>query len=585
MKRKDRIYFFVTSLIVFINFPIIGLTECKTTEPAVTTVMIPMRDGVKLATDLYFPENRDGTFPVILMRTPYSKAILREYGEFFAEHGYIFAIQDVRGRFKSEGNWEPFIGEGLDGYDAIEWLAEQDWSTGKVAMYGGSYSGAVQLFTAVLNPPHLVTIIPNIIPSMPFSNMPYQDGLFMMGGNIRWIDIVEAKDPQTMAQKAGESIRKDWYDLLKHLPVIDLDKQILGTENPYWREWIKHNYNDQYWESVDYLKKLEDLDIPVFLQSGWFDPGNRGTKLAYSSLKKSENKPIKMIMGPWGHTDQSSRYLYGQDMGEEADIGLIELYIKWFDFWLKGEENGILEDPLIQVFNMGPNKWLEADTYPLPGTDFTRFYLTSEDGANSSKGDGKLQLEIPSSEKQYDTYTYDPADPSHCLTDYMKRRATGAYSDLVAIRKDVLVYETQPFENPFTIAGPISTKLYASSSAKDTDWCIMLYGVTEEETIFPIGMTWGVIRASYRNSMVKPELLEEDKLYEYTIDLGHTGYTFSEGERIRMEISSALYPEYSRNLNTGGHNEMETKYVTAEQKIYHADKYNSYLMLPVINAK
>ena len=234
---------------------------------------------------------------------------------------------------------------------------------------------------------------------------------------------------------------------------------------------------------------------------------------------------------------------------------------------------------------MGPNEWLEADTYPLPGTAFTRFYLTSEDGANSSKGDGKLQLEKPSSEKQYDIYTYDPADPSHCLTDYLKKRDTEAYSELVATRKDVLVYDTEPFEEPFTIAGPISATLYASTSAKDTDWCVMLYGVNEEEAITPIGMTWGVIRASYRNSMEKPELLERDTVYEFRIDMGHTGYTFSEGERIRMEISSALYPEYSRNLNTGGHNEIETKFIKAEQKIYHSDKYISHLELPVITTK
>jgi len=549
------------------------------------TEMIPMRDGVKLATDLYFPEKGDGPFPVILMRTPYNKVMLKDYGIYFSGFGFVYAIQDVRGRFESQGDWEPFIYEGEDGYDSIEWLAAQDWSTGKIGMYGGSYSGSVQYAAAILNPPHLVTIIPNITPAMPFDNMPYEGGVLVMGGDIRWIDIVEnSKTAEDMQKKVKEVSTKDWNSLLSFLPVIDLDKKILGRESPYWRQWVKHNTDDSYWKKVNYLKQLRKLDIPVFLQSGWFDPGNRGTKLAYSNLKQSKNKYIKMIMGPWAHTDQSSRYLYGQDLGEAADIGLIDLYIKWFDYWLKGKDNGIINEPLIQVFNFGPNNWLKADTYPLPDTSFVKYYISSEKGANTSHSDGKLQKQKSTSTRQYDTYTYDPGDPSPCFIDFLKKRALESYQNLVGSRNDILVYETAPFDLPQTIAGPISAVLYASSSAKDTDWCVTLYTVTEDGGMHPIGMTWGVLRARFRNSMATPELLEKDKVYEFTIDLSHTGYTFSKGERIRMEISSASFPEYSRNLNTGGHNEMETEYVSAVQKIYHTKEYPSHLLLPVIKS-
>jgi len=222
---------------------------------------------------------------------------------------------------------------------------------------------------------------------------------------------------------------------------------------------------------------------------------------------------------------------------------------------------------------------------PVPGTTFTKFYLSSKYGANSSLGDGKLFLNKSTSDRSFDSYIYDPGNPTHCLTDYLKKRATEAYNELVAKRNDVLIYETDALQESLSIVGPITAKIYASSSAIDTDWCVMLYGISEDDEIFPIGMTWGVLRARYRTSIEEPDFLVENKIYEFEIDIGHTGYTFSKGDRIRMEVSSALFPEYSRNLNTGGHNEMETKYVTAKQKIFHSDEYNSYLLLPIVTTK
>lgn len=547
------------------------------------TLMIPMRDGVELATDLYFPASEAGRFPVILMRTPYDKVSLQEYGEFYSEHGYVLAAQDVRGRCGSGGAWEPFVHEGQDGHDAIEWLAMQPWSTGKVGMIGGSYSGSVQFAAAIKRPTHLVTIIPNITPAMPFDNLPYQGGVFSLGWAIRWCDIVEnAHSPSEIAQRTRENFGKDWHQLLNHLPAIDLDQRILGKEIPYWREWLKHERNDSYWNEVNYLEDLEALDIPVFLQSGWYDGGNRGTKLAYSSLKKSQNKYIKMIIGPWVHSDRSSRYLHGFDMGEFAAIDLFGLYRRWFDYWLKGKENGILEEPLVQIYNVGSGHWLEANEYPLPNTSFTKFYLTSDRGANTSRGDGMLQLEEPSSAETFDHYSYDPGDPSPDFYAYLKNGMSAKFEQLAASRQDMLVYETKPLEHPLTIAGPLSAVLYASSSAKDTDWFVTIYGVDSGGVSYPLGMTWGGIRGRFRNSTRVPELLEENVVYRYVIDLSHTGVTLSPGERIRLVVTSASFPEYSRNLNTGGHNEMETDYVVADQKVYHSRQYPSHLVLPVV---
>lgn len=573
-----RLFFLVLWLI-----PITAFSRPFLDKIIKKTVMIPMRDGVTLATDLYFPDEGEGPFPIILMRTPYNKEILQAYGEYFSIQGFLFATQDVRGRFQSQGNWEPFINEGEDGYDAIEWLAKQEYSTGKIGMYGGSYSGSVQFAAAILKPPHLVTIIPNVAPAIPFMNMPYEGGVLVMGASVRWIDIIEnAKTHQQTAKKVQGAISGDWNRLLNVFPVIDLDKKIIGEKNSSWRNWVEHNYDDAYWEKVVYLEKLKELDIPVFLQSGWFDGGNRGVKLAYESLKQSKNRNIKMIVGPWEHTDQSSRYLFRMDMGDKADIGIMDIYIKWFDYWLKSKKNGITDEPMVQIFNIGRNQWFKANTYPLPNTSFTKFYFSSDKGANSSMGDGKLINEASGSKSKYDKYIYDPADPSPCFYSYLKSRATESYMKMLEIRKDILVYKSEPLEEALTIAGPIRAVINASSSAKDTDFGVQLTVESKDGGISPIGQTWGIIRARFRNSMKNPEFLEKDKVYEYTIDMSHAGYTFEKGEKIRVEVSSAFYPEYSRNLNTGGHNEMETEFVTAEQKVYHNGKYLSYIILPVI---
>jgi putative CocE/NonD family hydrolase len=553
-------------------------------EVAKKMAMVPMRDGVRLATDLYFPEGQKGNFPCILVRTPYKKESSELDGKFYASRGYAVAIQDVRGRYASDGEWEPFVNEGHDGYDAIEWLASQPWSNGKVGMVGGSYLGWVQFWAAVQMPPHLVTIIPNVVPPDPFYNIPYEYGSLFILGALWWAEMVkiEAGSDVTM-KKFYEVSDRDYEKDLDHLPVIDLDLKIFGKKNSYWRDWVEHNRNDSYWERANYLEKLKDLDIPVFLQSGWLDGDTIGSKLAYLRLKESKNKHIKLILGPWGHSDLAIN-LSGRDMGDEGVVDLPTLYLRWFDYWLKGMDNKILEEPLVQLYTINSKKWLKADTYPLPQTNFTKLHLSSDKGANTLKGDGKLSWELPEGTKQYDTYTYDPGDPTPAWQFRAGKGGKKRYEEITNKRQDILVFETQPFEEPVTIAGPMSAKLYASSSALDTDWFISIFAFSENDGPIPLGNPWGrgTIRARFRNSLSLPELLEPGKVYEYTIDLWHTGITLEKGWQIRVEITSAFFPFFSRNLNTGGHNEMETEYIKAEQKIYHSKKYPSHILLPVI---
>lgn len=558
-------------------------------------IMMPMRDGIKLATDLYMPKDVKNKIPVILVRTPYKKEMSEMTGNFYSKRGYAVAIQDCRGRFGSEGIWEPFMNEKEDGYDAVEWLAKQDWCNSKVGMIGGSYLGWVQLWAASLKPPHLTTIIPNVAPPDPFYNFIF--------GSIWWAEILETEATGDLSGKAMGKIGERKYEqILKRLPVIDLDKEIFGKENTYWRKWIKNNINGGYWDKSNFMNQLAGLDIPVFLQSGWFDGDGIGSKLNYLELKKSKNKNIKLILGPWGHTDQSSTKLGDIDFGTEAGIDLQVQYLKWFDYWLKDIKNDILKEPLVQLFVMKSNKWAKGDIYPLPKTDFRKLYINCEKRANTSKGDGSLSWQLSSSGKEFDSYTYDPGNPTPWPSWYFKsedeikkdkegivnpeaeaKKQEEFHNKITDTRTDILVYQTQPFKESLSIAGPMSAVLYASSSAIDTDWFVTLSVVDTNGRI--LELTRGTIRARFRNSTYKPEFLEKNKVYEYKADLWQTGITVTKGQKIRIEISSALFPLFSRNLNTGGHNEMETNYIKAEQKIYHSKQYPSHILLPVIELK
>ena len=558
-------------------------------------VKIPMRDGVDLSANIYRPDD-PGKFPVILVRTPYKKEMGELQGRFYARRGYICAIQDCRGRFGSKGIWEPFVNEAQDGYDTIEWLARQVWSSGKVGMIGGSYLGWVQWWAARDHPPHLVTIIPNVSPPDPFYNLPYEYGVFFILGSIWWADILQSEATADLSGVVISRIsEKKYTKLLYSLPVIELDKKVLEKENPYWRKWIEHPNNDAYWERANFLDKLKDVRIPAFHQSGWFDGDGIGSKLNYLRMKSYGHPFQKLILGPWGHTDQATRRIGEIDFGPQAIIDLPRLYLRWFDYWLKGIENGIIKEPLVNIFIMNTNKWLSDNVYPLSFTQFQKFYLESKGKANTSKGDGRLTTEVPAYDSSPDSYIYDPGDPTPSPQYYEekeeeekkvksveeKKKEAEAYHEMVTqTRSDILVYQTEPLEKSLTFAGPVSAVLYASTSAKDTDWFARLVWITKEGKTYPLAE--GKIRARFRKTLKKPTFLKPRKIYEYTLDLWQTGITIPSGDRLRIEIASASFPLFSRNLNTGGHNEKETHFVKAEQKIFHSKKYPSHLLLPVI---
>jgi len=470
-------------------------------------------------------------------------------------------------------------------------------------MIGASYVGWVQWWAAREKPPHLTTIIPNVSPPDPYFNIPYEYGSFFMFGAIWWADILEKEATGDLSGKAMHDINSKKYGtLLRHLPVIELDSIVLGKQNKYWRNWIAHPDNDSYWDQASFLGRLKNVDIPVFHQSGWYDGDGIGSKLNYMAMAGAGHKYQKLVIGPWPHSAQAVRTGPNNiDFGPNAIVDLERAYTRWMDKWLLGIDNGIEREPLVSLFVMGSNQWLEGDSYPLPGTKFTNYYLTSIGRANSSDGNGMLSVNPPSSAAT-DTFTYDPGDPTpeplfYVDPDEAKKsspadsgkvksidetlaKQLAYYAKVDKERSDILVYDTPPMTEPLTIVGPISAVLYAGSSAKDTDWFMRLSQVNEKGEVYPL--VHGTIRARYRNSFAKPELLKPNAVYEYHLDMWQTGITVPAGCKLRVEVASASFPMFSRNLNTGGHNETETKFVSAKQTIYHDAEHPSHVILPVI---
>jgi putative CocE/NonD family hydrolase len=456
----------------------------------------------------------------------------------------------------------------------------------------------VQWWAASTNPPHLVTIIPNVAPPDPHYNIPYERGAFFLLGAMWWAQILETKATGDLSgRKLSEVGESDYSKILNTLPVIDLDKVLLKKENAYWRDWIRHPDNGKFWDRANFLDKLKNVRIPAFHQSGWFDGDGIGTKLNYLKMKSFGHGNQKMIVGPWGHTDTATRGLGEKDFGKEAALDLQREYLRWFDFWLKGIRNNVDTEPLVRLFVMGANAWLTGASYPLEQTEFRRLLLASDGKAQTGKGGGRLLWSLPSDSAPFDAYTYDPGDPTPDPDFYPTRSQEELKKTVISVeeekkirkafhrettdkRADILVYLTEPLEAPLTVCGPLSAVIYASSSALDTDWFMTL---SEDK---PDGEIWtlaqGKIRARYRNSLSRPEKLQPGEVLSYALDLWHTGVTIPKGSRLRVEVASALFPTFSRNLNTGGHNETETRFVKAQQKVFHSEQYPSHVLLPVI---
>lgn len=567
---------------------------CKITMRC--NLMVPMRDGVRLSTDLYLPD-APGPFPAILIRTPYNsnrEADVRD-AVYFASRGYAVLIQDVRGRGDSEGEWTPFAHEAEDGYDAQEWAGKQPWSTGKVGTSGASYVGLTQWLPAPLRNPHLTAMAPRVGFSNLYHNWVYTGGAFQLGFNLRWGAIqMHTRTNRMQYLWLPEEVHTS--TLYWHLPLITGD-EAAGRPNAFYREWIRHPSYDAYWKRLGNIEATHgEIDVPAYSFGGWYDVFlqsslNNFTGVTKQGYTERARRGQKVLIGPWIHClgDRGTCAKTGDiDFGPASLIDLRGEELRWFDYWLKGMQNGILDEPRVKVFVMGANRWREADTWPIPGTRYTRYYLHSRGKANSLRGDGGLGTAGPGTEPP-DTYVYDPRNPvptlggSTCCAEDITPVSMGPRDQRPAEeRPDVLVYTTPPLEADVEVTGPVAVTLYAASDARDTDFTAKLVDVFPDG--YAMNVAQGIIRARYRDSWEQPTLLEPGRVYQYAIDLWSTSNCFLRGHRVRVEISSSNFPQFDRNPNTGHPFGQDAELLPARQTVYHDTEHPSHILLPIIPA-
>ena len=549
-------------------------------------VRVPMRDGVHLACDVYLPPrdaetNAGDRWPAILMRTPYLKSseAALDVARYYASHGHAYVAMDVRGRGDSEGEFVPYVNDGRDGYDAIEWLATQPWSDGALGTVGGSYPGCIQWLTALEQPPHLRAMIVAVSPSDPFVENPTGEHSPM---DLCWLHFVSGRTLQPMAAV-------NWEAVYSHLPLLTMDERA-GRHNDHWRADLAHPQLDDYWEPRRYQHAFERVTVPVLHVSGWYDDEQIGTPLNFIGMTTRGGSPEarssqRLLMGPWGHQINTKAKLGEVDFGQQALIDLRGEHIRWFDRWLKGKTDdhpeGQEADAPVRIFIMGTNEWRDEQEWPLARTQWTRYYLHSGGRANSRYGDGALSPTAPTADEPADSYRYDPARPVPFLTEPTSSQIGGP-DDYAAVerRDDVLVYVTEPLARDVEVTGPIKVELYASSSAPDTDFTAKLTDVWPNG--FVQRLCDGVVRARFREGMDNPSLIEPGKVYQYTIDCWNTAQVFKAGHRIGLEIASSAFPKYARNLNTGAPLGITSEMAVAEQRILHDSDHPSALILPII---
>jgi len=546
-------------------------------------VKIPMRDGVNLSADIYRPK-ANGQFPTVLMRTPYSNNMeaMIEKGRRLANNGYICLIQDCRGRWDSNGTYYPFRDDGLDGYDTQTWIGQQAWSNGKIGMAGGSYLGLVQWQSAPHRNQHLTCLAPRVICGDFFSGLVHPGGAFQLGVLMTW--------GMRTNGRTGQSIDyHHWTEAFRGLPLNRLD-ELAGRNLPFWKDWLQHATYDDYWQAMNVEEQWDQIAVPAFNMGGWFDLYAQHTFINFNGLRHHGRTPAarqsKLIVGPWPHALSTSPRTGDVDFGANSMVDLEALELRWFDYWLKGIDNGIVDEPPLRLFIMGLNQWRDEHEWPLARTTWQKWYLHSNGQANTLRGDGNLSPEPPQQEPT-DHFIYDPHHPvqtlggNNCCSPHIL--PWGPYDQRpVEMRGDVLCYTSPPLEADLEVTGPIKVILYAATDAPDTDWTAKLVDVSPSG--YAMNLCDGIIRARYRQSLTGPTLLEPNKIYAYEIDLAVTSNLFRQGHAIRLEISSSNFPRFDRNPNTGQPIGPATELRPAQQTIYHQTNFPSHILLPIIPA-
>ena len=583
-------------------------------------VAVRMRDGFTLAADIYIPAAAGRmdheTFPALMERTPYDKRGTggagkprTETGRYFASRGYVVVFQDVRGRFASQGTFVKYLDDPADGYDTVEWIAQQSWSNGRVGTFGLSYGAHTQASLAAANPPHLSCMFLDCGGfTNAYDNSCRNSGTFEVR-QICWaftqakVGTEAAADPTVRAALDAEDLR-DWFKRMPwkrgHSPLCWAPEY----EEYVFDMWTRADFDD-YWKQMGICNELYFdgyADVPQLHMGSWYDPYTRTTTRNYTGLSPLKRGPVRLLMGPWTHGASDRSYSGDVDFGHNATVrhGLgtdyDELRLSWFDRWLKDMDNAVDAEPAVKIFVMGGGdehknvqgrlnhggRWRGESEWPLARTRYTSFYL---------QGDGSLAAEPPTAKVSGSSYQFDPTNPVPTVggnissgADIMERgafhqeegpRFLGSREPYLPLgsRHDILVFQTAPLEEDVEVTGPVVVKLWASSSAPDTDFTAKLIDSHPPNQDYPRGFDMnvsdGVIRARYRDSFEFAKLMTPGEVYEFTIELYPTSNLFSRGHRIRLDISSSNFPRLDVNPNTGEPLGLSRRTLIAENTVYH----------------
>jgi uncharacterized protein len=534
-----------------------------------TLVFMRTRDGARLASYVARPVGK-GPFGVVLQRTPYTR-ILHPAGRYWASRGYIFVAQHVRGRDVSDGtSFGDYDTDVSDGYDAVEWAARLPGANGRVGLIGHSDEGRLAWYAAVSAPPHLAAIAPSAATGDPWRIVPYEDMVFSPI-NVDWACLMRSRTLQNTAEL-------DIGPALEHLPLSDLPQRLGCGDVALWDRWLAHPTLDAYWRAHAVTTNIAKVKAPVLQISGWYDD-SRGPIDYTNALNAVRGHPfVRLVMGPGAH--KGVDYVAGE-FGPQSRVETRRLQLRWFDHYLLGKDNGVDREQPVDIFVFGDNTWRKEDAWPLARAVPTKWYVSSGGQANTSAGNGALDT-LPPSGAAADTFTYDPAKPTPFLIDSreLETSLNEDYTSINASRRDALVFTSKPLTKPIEVTGQMSATLWAASDAKDTDWIVMLLDV------FPDGRAQrvqdGIARARFRKGFDREVLLTPSSVEKYDIDLWFTSRVFEPGHRIRVSVSSALFPKYDRNLNTGGNNERDSTFVVAHQRLVHDAAHPSHVVLPVV---
>jgi putative CocE/NonD family hydrolase len=544
-----------------------------------------MRDGVVLRADIYRPK-ADGKFPVLLTRTPYDKRGEMDFGHMAAACGYVVVAQDVRGRYTSDGDWYTFKNESQDGYDTVEWAAALPYSNGKVGTFGGSYVGATQMLTAISSPPHLAGIMPVVTASNYHENWTYQGGAFEQWFDQSWTTGLAENMLDRHMAKNSYATRWDTTLPLTDYPLLDPGTPA-GLAD-YYLDWLAHPSYDDYWKQWSIEEHFSNIQVPALHVVAWYDLFQDGSFRNYLGIKAHggtdaarNGQRLLVIVG--GHAGSGPK-IGDVDFGKDSVLDENALILRWYDYLLKGVDNGMGREKPVKLFVMGKNVWREEDDWPLVRAKEARYYLHSAGKANTLSGDGTLSATAPATEIA-DKYVYDPSDPvpTHggpLCCDGLHEPAGALDQRPVENREDVVVYTTPAFKQDTEVTGPVTLELYASSSAVDTDFTGKLVDVWPNG--FDQNLTEGILRARYRSSREKAELMNPGEVYKLTLSLWSTSNVFLAGHKLRLEVSSSNFPRFDRNLNTGEDQGHSTRMVKATNAVYHDREHPSALVLPVV---